>query len=110
MFARSTTMYADVDSLDDGISYARDEVLSVVSEMQGCLGLSMLVDRDDGSLATFAVEHVATYPKAEFPTNDVYGDLDHPALRLITCGGVFDEDSGNYADNVVVYAVFTGAS
>ena len=48
MFARSTTMHADVDSLDDGISYARDEVLSVVSEMPGCMGLSMLVDRDDG--------------------------------------------------------------
>ena len=48
MFARSTTMHADVESLDDGISYARDEVLSVVSEMPGCMGLSMLVDRDDG--------------------------------------------------------------
>ena len=48
MFARSTTVHADVESLDDGISYARDEVLPVVSEMSGCMGLSMLVDRDDG--------------------------------------------------------------
>jgi hypothetical protein len=73
-------------------------------------GDEVTVTRDDGSVATFAIERVATYPKSAFPTNDVYGDLDHPALRLITCGGVFDEGSGNYADNVVAYAVFTGAS
>jgi hypothetical protein len=73
-------------------------------------GDEVSVTRDDGSVATFAIERVATYPKSAFPTDEVYGDLDHPALRLITCGGVFDEDSGNYADDVVAYAVFTGAS
>ena len=73
-------------------------------------GDEVTVTREDGSVATFAVERVATYPKSEFPTAEVYGDLDHPALRLITCGGIFDEGSGNYADNVVAYAVFTGAS
>jgi len=73
-------------------------------------GDEVTVTREDGRVTTFAVERVATYPKDEFPSGDVYGDLDHPALRLITCGGVFDEDSGNYADNVVAYAVFTGES
>jgi sortase (surface protein transpeptidase) len=73
-------------------------------------GDEVSVTREDGRVATFAVERIATYPKAEFPTDDVYGDLDHPALRLVTCGGVFDESSGDYADNVVVYAVLTGSS
>ena len=48
MYARSTTVRADVDSLDDGIAYARDEVLPAIATMPGCVGLSMLVDREDG--------------------------------------------------------------
>jgi heme-degrading monooxygenase HmoA len=48
MYARSTTVRADLDSLDDGIAYARDEVLPAIATMPGCVGLSMLVDRDDG--------------------------------------------------------------
>jgi heme-degrading monooxygenase HmoA len=48
MYARSTTMYADPRSVDDGIAYVRDEVLPAVQKMDGCVGLSMLADRDDG--------------------------------------------------------------
>jgi hypothetical protein len=33
----------------------------------------------------------------------VYGNTDHAALRLITCGGPFDS-AGHYRDNVVVLA------
>jgi hypothetical protein len=46
--------------------------------------------------------------RTAFPTDAVYGDLDHAGLRLITCGGDFDDDSGSYEDNVVVFATFTG--
>jgi hypothetical protein len=37
------------------------------------------------------------------PTKLVYGNTDHAALRLITCGGPFDS-AGHYRDNVVVLA------
>ena len=47
---------------------------------------------------------VDKYPKAEFPTNTVYGDIDHPGLRLIMCGGRLDSDAASYDDNIVVYA------
>jgi hypothetical protein len=63
-----------------------------------------MVDRADGSLATFRVERVAQYPKDEFPSDAVYGDIDHAGLRLITCGGAFNEGTGTYVDNVVVFA------
>lgn len=64
------------------------------------------VRRADGTTAVFEVEHVAQYGKDEFPTEDVYGNLDHAGLRLITCGGVFDAASAAYEDNIVVYAQF----
>ncbi len=60
------------------------------------------VTRADGSVAEFAVDDVRRYPKGQFPTELVYGDTDHAALRLITCGGAFA--NGHYLDNIVVRA------
>lgn len=62
------------------------------------------VVREDGTTATFSVTSVGQYPKAKFPSDDVYGSVDHAALRLITCGGVLDGETGSHVDNVVVYA------
>ena len=62
------------------------------------------VTRQDGSAAMFRVTQVKQYPKDKFPTGEVYGDLDHPGLRLITCGGAFDRQTRNYEDNIVAFA------
>ena len=48
MYARSTTFNADPQRIDDGIAYVRDEVMPAVRSMPGCMGLSMLCDRDSG--------------------------------------------------------------
>jgi heme-degrading monooxygenase HmoA len=48
MYARSTTLTADPDRMDDGIAEVRDTVLPTVLDMDGCTGLSMLCDRDSG--------------------------------------------------------------
>ncbi|MFJ8845567.1 class F sortase [Streptomyces cyaneofuscatus] len=66
------------------------------------------VRRADGTTAVFTVDRTATYPKDDFPTVEVYRNLDHAGLRLITCGGDFSEKDSRYADNVVVYASLTG--
>ncbi|MFJ7057408.1 class F sortase [Streptomyces microflavus] len=66
------------------------------------------VRRADGRTAVFTVDRTATYPKDDFPTVEVYRNLDHAGLRLITCGGDYSEDDNRYADNVVVYAGLTG--
>jgi len=55
-------------------------------------------------VVTVASRSVEEYPKDAFPTNKVYGDLDHPGLRVITCGGSFDHAARSYVDNIVVYA------
>ncbi|WP_308287090.1 class F sortase [Streptomyces liliiviolaceus] len=66
------------------------------------------VARQDGTTAHFAVDRVAQYPKNKFPTIDVYRNIDHAGLRLITCGGTYSKARNHYADNVVVYAHLTG--
>jgi heme-degrading monooxygenase HmoA len=48
MYARSTTVRGDPQSVDDGIVFVRDEVMPAVQQMDGCVGLSMLADRGSG--------------------------------------------------------------
>jgi len=73
-------------------------------------GAVVRVTRQDGTVATFRVDRVAEYPKRSLPTRTVFGGLDHPGLRLITCGGDFDRAAGQYADNVVAFATFVPAA
>ncbi len=68
-------------------------------------GAQVEVTREDGSVARFVVDKVERYAKDAFPTAAVYGDSTHRSeLRLITCGGEFDDQTGHYVDNVVAYA------
>lgn len=68
------------------------------------VGALVEVDRADGSTAEFVVTSVQQVAKDAFPTQSVYGPVAGPELRLITCGGAFDQSTGHYVDNVVVYA------
>ena len=61
------------------------------------------VAREDGSTAVFVVERGEQYEKDDFPTLEVYGNTEGPALRLITCDG-FAAATGTFEDNYVVYA------
>lgn len=67
-------------------------------------GDEVRVARTDGTSVTYVVRRIDRYPKAYFPTDQVYGETDRPELRLITCGGTFDPKTHSYRDNVVVYA------
>ncbi len=67
------------------------------------------VTRADGTVAQFTVDSVKTVPKSNFPTLEVYGNLDHAGLRLITCGGQFDPDARSYESNVIVFASLVGS-
>jgi quinol monooxygenase YgiN len=46
--ARSTTIRAHPESLESGIALVRDEIMPEVLGMEGCVGMSMLVDRMTG--------------------------------------------------------------
>jgi sortase (surface protein transpeptidase) len=73
-------------------------------------GDEVRVARQDGSTAVFAITRVDRHPKDRFPTDAVYGPIDHAGLRLITCGGDFDDRTGHYADNVIAYAELKAAA
>jgi LPXTG-site transpeptidase (sortase) family protein len=64
----------------------------------------VIVHRRDGSRVRFRVTSREHVRKDHFPTAKVYGPTRRPALRLITCSGVFDRSSGHYLDNTVVFA------
>jgi Sortase domain len=67
-------------------------------------GNSITVRRSDGGTAVFQVDSVERFPRGEFPTSRVYGPLDYPGLRLVTCGGQFDYRRHEYEDNLMVFA------
>lgn len=46
--ARSTTIMAQRDRIDEGIAVVNDELMSMLTDIDGCLGLSLLVDRSTG--------------------------------------------------------------
>ncbi|MCZ4126176.1 class F sortase [Streptomyces sp. H39-S7] len=73
-------------------------------------GDTIEVARQDGKTAMFTVERVAEYPKAKFPTLEVYKNLDYAGLRQVTCGGEFDTKKHYYDSNVVVFARMTGTA
>ncbi len=82
-------------------SKAGPSVFYLLSEVEE--GDEVLVDRADGTTATFVVDGLERYAKDDFPTARVYGRVDDAQIRLITCGGEFDRSTGHYRDNTVVY-------
>ena len=87
------------------VGHVDSESGPAVFERLGDLKAGDVVDvtRSDGSIAQFAVTHTATYEKAAFPTEAVFGPTPESELRLVTCGGEFDFDRRSYKSNVVVY-------
>jgi sortase (surface protein transpeptidase) len=67
-------------------------------------GDTIQIAREDGKTVNFTVEKVQSYGQEAFPTQDVYGNLNYPGLRLITCTGDFNYVTHHYSDNLVVYA------
>ncbi|WP_216212352.1 class F sortase [Amycolatopsis aidingensis] len=67
-------------------------------------GDEILINLADGTELRFRTTRVQQIDKDEFPTELVYGSADEPELRLITCGGAFDEQAQSYTDNVIAYA------
>jgi quinol monooxygenase YgiN len=52
MFLRTTEIQGDPADIDDGLQLLQDEVFPTVSAMDGCVGMSMLVDRQSGRCVT----------------------------------------------------------
>jgi Sortase domain len=66
------------------------------------------VTRRDRRTAIFRVSAVAMYSERNFPSGEVYGSSPHPTLRLVTCGGTFDDGTHHYLDRIIAFAVYEG--
>jgi hypothetical protein len=62
----------------------------------------------DGSRVRFTVDRVEQYDKRRFPTDEVYYPTLRPALRLVTCGGPFDQATRHYRANIIAFATLSG--
>jgi hypothetical protein len=67
-------------------------------------GDEVTVTRADGAEVVFVVDRVEQHPKNAFPTEAVYGPTPDATLRLITCGGSFDQATRHHRDNIVAFA------
>jgi heme-degrading monooxygenase HmoA len=56
MYARSTTMRSRPEVVDDLTAFIRDDAMPAVTRLDGCVGLSLLIDRDGRCIATSAWE------------------------------------------------------
>ena len=52
MYARSTTFHGRSDNIDAGIAFVKNEAAPMLDKIEGCRGLSMLVDRETGMCIT----------------------------------------------------------
>ncbi|MCX5046647.1 class F sortase [Aldersonia sp. NBC_00410] len=89
-------------------SYQGPAVFSHLRELRP--GDRVEITRADSSIAEFAVTTVATYPKTQFPAEQVYANTDGNHLQLVTCGGDFDSQARSYRSNVVVYTTMISTS
>lgn len=67
-------------------------------------GQIISLKRKDNTTISFKVTEVLQFEQNNFPTERVYGNTDHSALRLITCGGAYNRLTGSYSHNTVVFA------
>ena len=63
-----------------------------------------MVTGDDGTVLTFRVTSVRSYPLDGAPLEQIFGATDWPQIVLITCGGDWHEDIHLFDHRTVVYA------
>ncbi|WP_147017379.1 class F sortase, partial [Kocuria turfanensis] len=69
------------------------------------VGAEIRVERADGSVQRYRTESVRHIHKESLADADLFRRTGEPVLHLVTCGGEWLEDIGDYEDNVVLRAV-----
>jgi sortase (surface protein transpeptidase) len=70
-------------------------------------GATIDVVGQDGTTYTYAVEYIERVTVADLTPEDmagIVGDTDYAALTIITCGGEFDYDAGEYKQRDIIRA------
>jgi hypothetical protein len=77
VYARSTAFTARPGTIDEGIAYVRDEVMPAAMTVEGCVGLSMICDRESGRCITTSA----------WSTPDALNRSEETMLPLLQHGG-----------------------
>lgn len=72
------------------------------------VGSEFVIGGTDGAERRFKVYKTANYRKDAFPDKQVYAPSKKAEVRLITCTGTFNSDTGHYEGNLVIYATMVG--
>ena len=67
-------------------------------------GAKVVIDRADGSVATYAVYKSEYFDRSHFPSDVVYRETGPTELHLVTCTGRYDHSAHHYSQNYVVFA------
>ncbi|MHA7217998.1 class F sortase [Arthrobacter sp. MDT1-48-3] len=95
--AGNAVLAAHVDSLTEVMPFARLKDVPI--------GTIVTITLDDGRSLGYRVSDVRNIPKATLDGSEIFArDGDHQ-LRIITCGGEWLPDEGDYEDNVVLTAL-----
>jgi hypothetical protein len=57
-----------------------------------------------GRVERFGVEQSETHLKSQLPVKSIWNDAQEPVLRVITCGGTFNQRTRHYDSNIIVFA------
>ncbi|MBG6225430.1 hypothetical protein IWX63_002002 [Arthrobacter sp. CAN_A2] len=95
--AGNAVIAAHVDSLTEVMPFAQLKDVPI--------GTIVTVGLEDGRSLAYAVSDVRNVPKATLNGSEIFKrDGDHE-LKIITCGGEWLPDEGDYEDNVVLTAL-----
>jgi sortase (surface protein transpeptidase) len=64
---------------------------------------------DSGRIERFEVERSEVHDKSRLPVKSIWNATERPVLRLITCGGEFDQKTRHYLSNIIVFASPAGS-
>ncbi|MBD8504978.1 class F sortase [Hoyosella sp. G463] len=70
-------------------------------------GDTVTITTTGGEQLVFTITGIEQHAKALFPTEEVWLPTPEPELRLITCGGEFDQGADSYRDNIIAFAELT---
>lgn len=82
-------------------SYQGPDVFYRLRELRR--GDPVVIRRADGTAGRWAVVSSEQTDKDDLPVERIWNKTTQPVLRLVTCGGDFNDATGHYEDNVTVY-------
>jgi heme-degrading monooxygenase HmoA len=89
MYARSTTVIAEPSTIDRGLRYVQDELMPELMTLDGCVGLSTLVDRRTGRCITTSAWESEAAMRAS--GDDVRPLRDHYVVTLGSASATVEE-------------------